>query len=283
MLLLLALASCGALPQPFAGNPGANALRLAAPPPARLAVLPPDAAVLPAPQSTLFASALAEALVKQDVPAFADPAREGDWRLVVVAQPRGNTVVPLYSIDDPAGAQQGTAEGLPIDGTAWRQAAPATLKQAAADAAPRVATLLTSIEAAIHQSDPNSLMNRAPRIAFHGVSGAPGDGNTSLAKQMRLALANLGEVVQDTDSGADYLVNGTVSTGPTPNGQMRVEIQWVVANAQGKEQGKVAQLNEVPNGTLDHFWGDIAVVVAKEAAGGVRDVIANQTGAKRSP
>ena len=244
---------------------------------------PPDAAVLPAPQSTLFASALAAALVTQDVPAFADPVREGDWRLVMTAVPRGAMVVPLYSIDDPEGAQQGTTEGLPIDGAAWRQAAPATLKQAAADAAPKVATLLTSIEAAIHQSDPNSLMNRAPRLAFHGVSGAPGDGNQSLDKQMRLALANLGEVVQDTDAGADYQVTGTVNTGPTPSGQMRVEIAWVVANAQGAQQGKVVQLNEVPNGTLDHYWGDVAVVVAHEAAGGVRDVILNQTGAKRSP
>ena len=32
------------------------------------------------------------------------------------------------------------------------------------------------------------------------------------------------------------------------------------------------QLNEVPPGTLDRYWGDVAVAVAAEAAGGVQDV-----------
>ena len=41
------------------------------------------------------------------------------------------------------------------------------------------------------------------------------------------------------------------------------------------------QLNEVPPGTLDKFWGDVALVVAQEAAGGVKDVILNQAGARR--
>jgi hypothetical protein len=279
-LLLLSLTACGSYPRPFEGNPGATAQRLTAPPPARLAVPAPADTVLPSPQSTQFAAALADALVAQEVPAVADPAQAGDWRLAIAAQSRGATVVPLYTIDDPTGADQGSTEGPPIDATAWRLAAPATLKQAAADAAPRLASLLTTIEAARHQSDPNSLMNRPPRVAFHGVTGAPGDGNQSLARQMRTELANLGEIVQDTDTGADYQLTGTVVTAPITGAKIRVEIQWTVADAQGKEQGQVTQLNEIQAGLLDHNWGDIAVVVAHEAAGGVRDVILNQTGAK---
>ena len=280
LLLLLGLAACGSYPRPFEGRPGATAQRLATPPPARLDI-PAPAAILPDPQATQFATALADALVAQEVPAVADPTQKGDWQLAIAAQPRGGMVVPLYTIDDTTGADQGTTEGAPIDAAAWRQAAPATLKQAAADAAPKLAALLTTIEAARHQSDPNSLMNRPPRIAFHGVSGAPGDGNQSLARQMRTELSNLGEVVQDTDAGADYQLSGAVVTAPVSPDKIRVEIQWTVADAQGKEQGKVSQLNEIQSGLLDHYWGDIAVVVAKEAAGGVRDVILNQTGAKR--
>ena len=43
------------------------------------------------------------------------------------------------------------------------------------------------------------------------------------------------------------------------------------------------QLNEVPARSLDRFWGDVAVVVATEAAGGVRDVIINAGGGRAPP
>src|SRR4029077_9788837 len=62
-------------------------------------------------------------------------------------------------------------------------------------------------------------------------------------------------------------------------GQQRVEIQWSVrAAASGDERGKVVQLNEIPAGSLDHYWADVAVVVATEAAGGINDVILRQSG-----
>ena len=48
--------------------------------------------------------------------------------------------------------------------------------------------------------------------------------------------------------------------------------------ANGDERGKVVQLNDIPAGSLDHYWGDVAVVVATEAAGGVNDVILRQSG-----
>ena len=38
------------------------------------------------------------------------------------------------------------------------------------------------------------------------------------------------------------------------------------------------QLNEVPRGTLDGLWGDVAVVVAQEAAGAVHEVIVKNNG-----
>ncbi len=58
----------------------------------------------------------------------------------------------------------------------------------------------------------------------------------------------------------------------------RVEIQWVLKNAAGDERGRIVQLNEVPAGSLNGYWGDVAVVVAQEASGGVRDALLTQTG-----
>ena len=50
----------------------------------------------------------------------------------------------------------------------------------------------------------------------------------------------------------------------------------------GDERGKVVQLNEIPAGSLDHYWADVAVVVATEAAGGVNDVIRASPAARRA-
>ena len=59
LLLLLLLASCGDLPEPFLGNPGAAGRQLAQPPTPRLAVPPPTNALLPDAASRQFADALA--------------------------------------------------------------------------------------------------------------------------------------------------------------------------------------------------------------------------------
>jgi hypothetical protein len=278
--LLTTLAACGSLPRPFAGNPGATALRLAQPPPARLAVLPPAQGIMAGTSGARFADDLAAALVLQEVPAFAEPPRPGDWRLVIGVQPEIGGIVPLYTVQDPAGVAQGTAQGLPLDATSLSAASAPALHQATTDAAVKVAALLTRIEAQREESDPNSLRNRPARVAFAGVTGAPGDGNAALARQLRADMIQIGQPMQDSTANADFTVAGHVAVVPLAGNQERVEIQWTVNDAKGAQTGKVVQLNEIPAGTLDHYWGDVAVVVAQEAAGGVRDVILNRIGAR---
>ena len=95
---------------------------------------------------------------------------------------------------------------------------------------------------------------------------------------MRARLAVLGPVVLTTPTGADFVVQGQVAVVPQPRRQERVEIQWIVKTAAGDERGRVVQLNEIPAGTLDHYWGDVAVVVAAEASSGVNDIIQRQSG-----
>jgi hypothetical protein len=160
----------------------------------------------------------------------------------------------------------------------WAAAAPAILSRTATEAAPGIADLLTHIEAARQQADPNSLYNRPARVQLVGVTGAPGDGNLALTRQMRTTLSQLGPVVQDTATGADFIVRGMVKLVPIAGGEQRVEIQWSVATPGGDERGRVVQLNNVPAGSLNGYWGDVAAVVAQEAAGGVRDVILRQSG-----
>jgi hypothetical protein len=278
LLLLLLLSSCGDLPEPFLGNPGANGRILAQPPTPRLAVPTPTNALLGDDASRKFASNIAAGLQAIEVPAIAGRVRSGDWRLVTDAETRGATVVPVFTIIDPKGKDMGKAEGAPVSTQAWALGADATLDTAAADAAPKISNLLTSIQTAELHRDPNSLYNRVAKVDVATVTGAPGDGNPSLTKQMKAHLSALGPVVQDTPNGADFVVQGDVKMVPIAGNQQRVEIQWSVKASSGDERGKVVQLNEIPAGSLDHYWADVAIIVATEAAGGVNDVILRQSG-----
>jgi hypothetical protein len=274
---LLALAGCGDLPQPFLGRPGATALRLAQPPPSRLAIPLPTASLLTDDAAKTWSSALADALVAQELPASAAPVERGDWSLVLSADLQDGAVVPTYTVMDPRGVPQGASQGPPVPAKDWSTGQPATLQAAASAEAPKVVALLNGIEARREMSDPHSLLNRPPVLYFKGVTGAPGDGNNSLTRQMTTRLPNLGDVVQDTAKGSDFTVVGDVKTAPGAGKTTRVEIQWIVTNSHGQENGRVVQINEVPIGTLDQYWGEVAVVVATEAASGVHEVIVNAT------
>jgi hypothetical protein len=265
------------------GNPGATARRLAVPPPPRLLVPPPGDALLPDTASKQFAAALATALQNAEVPAVVDSPSTDDWRLVIHAAVRGDAVVLVYSVIDPRGADQGKTEGAPVPTADWSAAAPATLKKTADAAAPAIGTLLTHIEAALMQADPNSLYYRAPHVMVAAVTGAPGDGNFSLTAQMRDKLSHLGPIVQDTPEGADFVLRGQVKVVPIENSKERVEIQWLLFDAAGHDLGRIIQLNEIPAGSLNSFWGDVAVVVAQEASAGVEEVIKRNTGHDKKP
>jgi hypothetical protein len=278
LLPALLLAACGSLPRPFSGSPGRTAQRLAQPPPPRLAVPVPTDILLPDAQARAFAAALADDLAKQEVPAIAGSVQKNDWALLVTASQKSGTVVPTYTVQNPKGEAQGSADGKPIPVKDWAAGKPDMLLQTAADGAVPVASLLTQIQAALQQADPNSLYNRPAKVQVPAVTGAPGDGNQALTKQMREHLGRLGPLVQDSAQGADFIVQGEVRTVPIAGNQIRVEVQWIVKLPSGEERGRVVQLNEVPAGTLSGYWGEVATKVVDEASNGVKDVILTQSG-----
>jgi hypothetical protein len=278
LLLCLTLSACGDLPEPFLGNPGATARRLAKPLTPLLAVPPGSDTLLPDAANLELARQLASALQASEVPATVRTPDKTDWRLITRAERDGGGVRPLFSVQNPQGREEGNAEGEVVPLRDWANADAALIQQIAAEAAPRIGAVLTSIRVAHDKADPNSLYNRAAKVLVVDVTGAPGDGDQSLTQQMRARLAVLGPVVLTTRTGADFIVQGEVKVVPIANHQERVEIQWTVKTGSGDERGKVVQLNEIPAGTLDHYWGDVAIVVATEASNGVNDVIRRQSG-----
>ncbi|MBS0638481.1 MAG: hypothetical protein U1E70_23040 [Acetobacteraceae bacterium] len=283
VLVCLVLSACGDLPEPFLGNPGATARRLATPLTAVLAVPPGTDTLLPDAASRDLAAEVALSLQASEVPATVRQPQKNDWRVITSVQQQGGQVTPVFSIQDPTGKEQGSAVGEPIPITVWARPDKALYERVAADAGPRIGAVLTSIRITRDKADPNSLYNRAARVLVTDVTGAPGDGNTSLTRQMRTRLAALGPIVLTTPSGADFVVQGEVQVIPIPKAQERVEIVWTVKTGAGQERGKVVQLNEIPAGALKGYWGDIAAVVAAEASAGVNDVIRQQSGRGREP
>jgi hypothetical protein len=270
----LLVAACGDLPEPFLGNPGAVARRLARPPTPMLAVPPaPSVAMLSPEADRQFAELLARDLQNEEVPTLARKPEKTDWRLAVSAARKDDQVVPHYAILDPSGHEQGAIDGTPLPATGWTAGAPWTLGQAAQDAVPKVLALMMSIRATRDRANPNSLLNRPATLFVPEVTGAPGDGDVALTRLIRARLAEFGPLVQVTLEGADFTVKGDVVVTPQPKGQQQVEIAWTVTRPSGVTVGKVSQLNSVPAGSLNQLWGDVAVVVAQEASGGINTVV----------
>jgi hypothetical protein len=274
----LGLAGCGDFPTPFKGNPGATATRLAQPTAPLLVVVTPNTSALPLDARTALAEGLAAALQAEEVPAQAKRPARGDWQLISTLDARGGTMVPVFSVRDPAGKDVGSVEGRAASADTWAVGSPDFLRSVSAEAAPRISALLTGIRIGRDRADPNSLLNRPARVAVFEVTGAPGDGNSALTRQVRQRLAAYGVVVQIDKDGADFLVRGDVVVAPTPNRKERVEIVWTVTRPSGEERGKALQLNEIPAGTLNSYWGEVAVAVATEASGALNDIVLSQTG-----
>jgi hypothetical protein len=183
LLLALALlpAACGDYPEPMMGYPGRMGMILAHPPPQRIVVPVPHRALLDDTSASVFATDLTNALVAQTIPAFAQKPDRGDWILATTATLTGDLVTPTYFITDPRGHVQGRITGTPVPSSAWANGDAATLSQTATAAAPRLASLLSDIDAALKENDPHSLYNRPPRVEFFGMKGAPGDGDEGSA------------------------------------------------------------------------------------------------------
>jgi hypothetical protein len=273
LLLPLFLAACGDLPEPFKGNPGATARLLAVPVNPMLAIPAPENALLDPGAAHGLADRLATGMQNEEIPALVHPPGKSDWRLIITAGRSGDMVVPRYAVQDSTGKEQGAIDGTPVPAAVWTAGMPAMLDKAADDGIPRVLALMTTIRRARDLADPDSLLNRVAKLYVPPVTGAPGDGNEQLTRLIRLRLADLGSLVQSTPEGADFVVKGTVSMTPVPVAQQRVEIVWSVNRPSGVVSGKVSQLNAIPAGSLDSYWGEVADVVTREASDGINRVV----------
>jgi hypothetical protein len=257
-------------------GPPASLLR---PPPARIVVPPSTSAGLAQEPARAFAGELAKALQEIEIPATSAGVRNPQYSLLVAGEAEAGQMRLTYSLAGADGRPIASAGGpRPVPAGAWSTANQATLAAAAKEAAPAIARMLASVDAAQRESTTGALTSRLPSAAVAPITGAPGDGARSLDRAIRAALEREGVVVTEGAATAEFRVTGQVVMATLPpnrqrGNQQRVEITWIIARADGLELGRVAQLNEVPRGSLDGLWGDVAPIVADQAAAGVVEVI----------
>jgi hypothetical protein len=272
LALALALAGCGTLPEPFYGNPGPVAARLAIPV-APILMVPPvaggGAAAAP------YAKALATALANDDVPSVAGPVDPANWRLLIGVTAAGGEITPHYRVIGPDAKLYGTQTGAPVPASVWQGDDAGALAEEAQQDATHLTTLLTAIDARVQGANPNSLENRPPRLYMAGVIGAPGDGDDVLALNMQRDLPGTDDVLAKSLAQADFTIDGRVKTTPQPGGQVLVEIDWDVFDLNRRKIGQVTQLHELSAADIAPHWGDVAAAVAAEAAKGVQEVVTN--------
>jgi hypothetical protein len=107
------------------------------------------------------------------------------------------------------------------------------------------------------------------KVVVPPVTGAPGDGNTSLSTAIQRELQGKGISLADRPSSTTHRVEGVVTLGAAREGKQAIQIEWVVKDPQGKRLGTVSQKNDIPEGSLDGSWGPVANQAAGAAVQGI--------------
>jgi len=162
------------------------------------------------------------------------------------------------------GAQPTLPSAAPAPGKRTAAGAPpaeSATKQPPAAAQPASASPATTT-ASIGRAGPVSAI-------VPSVTGAPGDGSSSLTAAIQKELASKGVTLADRPTASTYRVEGTVTMGEAKEGKQPIHIEWLVRDPQGKKLGTVSQRNEIPEGSLDGAWGKTAEQAAGAAAQGI--------------
>lgn len=269
------LGGCQPLPHPFADDR----------PPAELLKIRDSAGISVAPiagqpkaATTKLGTAVARALLQRDIPASDKTTSLGSYllygRLAQSLADHGSATVTAYWRLYNAGGK--TIGERKIDVAApvkeWEAGAGPPIERLAAASAAAIAPLIEDempVAAASADKDAGRI-----RIAVEPLSGAPGDGDKSLAAAVRTVLQRQDLAIVEPGQKADLTIDGKVSVAPVKPDKQHVKILWRLRRADGAEIGTVGQENDVPRGMLEGPWGDLAYSVAIAASEGLMQLVA---------
>ena len=113
------------------------------------------------------------------------------------------------------------------------------------------------------------------------VSGAPGDGASSLALalQNELRRKNI-PLASGAAVSTAHRIEGKVAMANGGAGKQKISIDWVVKDPRGNKLGTVSQKNEIPAGSLNGKWGGTASAAAAAAAQGIIRLLPQKTASR---
>jgi hypothetical protein len=273
-LLAVLVAACQPLPQPFAADRPSAAL-IAVPDNFDIAVGQVDGD--PRATADKLPRAVKQGLVKHNIVASDETANKLSYRLYGrieerPGQPGQSVVTVFWQLRDPRGKIiNERTDRLAAPTRDWADGNDAQITQLAAASADGFASLVSAAQPAPPKEAPGG---GRTRVAVRKISGAPGDGDNSLATALTAVLKHADiELVDAKDGKPDVDVDCDVKLDPIPGNKQHVKIVWHVDRASGGEIGQVAQENDVSHGQLDGAWGDIAYSVAMAAADGIMQLV----------
>jgi hypothetical protein len=271
--LALLVGACQPLPQPFADDRPSAAL-IAVPDNFDIAVGRVDGD--PRATAEKLPKAVAEELVKHNIAASDETASKASYQLAgrIDEHPdqSGQSVVTVHwQLRDPRGnIVNERSDKLAAPTRDWDTGNGAQVTQLAAASAAGFASLVAAAEPAPKEAPGGGRI----RVAVRKITGAPGDGDNSLATSITAILKHADVELVDADKGKpDVDVDCDVKLAPIPGNKQHVKIVWHVDRAAGGEVGQVAQENDIPHGRLDGAWGDVAYSVAMAAADGIMQLV----------
>jgi len=271
LAVLALLGACQPLPHPFADDrPPASLLKVRDV--AGVSIAPIEGE--PTGVAEKLSAAVASALLKHDIPASDETTSLGSYqlsgRVVEVRSQRGKAAVTAYwRLRDANGETVG-------ERTARVEAEARDLEAGDAQAIERLAGLSADALAPLLEDEApvEAAAEGRIRVAIGEISGAPGDGSTSLATAVTAVLRKQDLAIVEKGQPADLEIDGEVSVSPVKGNAQHVKILWHVRRANGVEIGTAGQENDVPKGLLDGPWGDLAYNVAIAAGDGLMQLIA---------
>jgi hypothetical protein len=312
LLLLVFLAGCGAVtepfglrdpfgvPRPFEGqerNPALAASITEIP-----AFLVGGIDGMEGEAEDALRQSVAQALQAREVAAATQNPAQGAWLLMgrvrEAAVPEGHVAVtpPKRSSarpPKPTAPKAGDAHEivwLVQDGSGARRAEFTTPfdAQVADRAAARVAAAIEAGAPAITESAGVTSASGpkdaavAPHAAVLPVKGAPGDGDQALLRAMNFLLPRTGLKVTGVSDPLAWRVEGTVSV-ENAGAQDQITLKWTVRDGSGRQMGELTQKNAVPARSLAKTWGEVAAYAAAAAVPGVAEIIAKAHNAGLDP
>lgn len=271
VLLAVLVAACQPLPHPFADDRPSAAL-IAVPDNFDVAVGQIDGN--PRATAEKLPRAVAQELVKHNIAASDETASKISYQLTGRIEERpdqpGRSVVTVFwQLRDPRGAVVSQrSDRLTAPTRDWAEGADAQVTQLASASAAGFASLMST------PTPKEAPGGGRVKVAVRKISGAPGDGDNSLASSLTAVLKHADiELVDATKGKPDLAVDCDVKLDPAQGDKQHIKIVWHVDRAAGGEIGQVAQENDIPRGRLNGAWGDVAYSVAMAAAPGIMQIV----------